>query len=54
MLSLTRTQSRSDVFAIAFSAFMGIAILFVAGFAGADTLHGATHDTRHATGFPCH
>jgi len=36
--------------AIGFGAFL----LFVAGFAGADVLHNAAHDGRHAFAFPCH
>lgn len=36
------------------AAILGIALLFVSGFAQADALHKSTHDTRHATGFPCH
>jgi cobalt transporter subunit CbtB len=33
---------------------LGFALLFVGGFAGAEVLHNSAHDTRHATGFPCH
>jgi cobalt transporter subunit CbtB len=33
---------------------LGLALLFIGGFAGAEVLHNAAHDTRHATGFPCH
>ena len=33
---------------------MAGALLFVAGLAQSATLHDAAHDTRHATGFPCH
>jgi cobalt transporter subunit CbtB len=33
---------------------LGFSILAVAGHAQTPTLHGAAHDTRHATGFPCH
>jgi len=40
----------SPLAAIAF----GLALLFVSGFAGAEMLHNSAHDTRHATGFPCH
>jgi len=36
--------------AIGFGGFL----LFVAGFAGADLLHNAAHDGRHAFAFPCH
>ena len=34
--------------------FLGLTLLFIGGFAGADVLHNSAHDTRHATGFPCH
>ena len=34
--------------------FLGFSILAVAGHAQSPSLHGAAHDTRHATGFPCH
>lgn len=54
MTTMTLTKVRSDAYAIAITVFLGAAILFVTGFASADTLHGATHDTRHSTGFPCH
>ena len=33
---------------------LGVSILAVAGHAQTPTLHGAAHDTRHGTGFPCH
>ena len=33
---------------------LGIGIIAVIGFAGSEMLHGAAHDLRHASGFPCH
>ena len=36
------------------AAFMGTVVLFGVGFAQPETIHDATHDARHATGFPCH
>jgi cobalt transporter subunit CbtB len=34
---------------------LGVFLLIGVGFAGQDGFaHNATHDTRHATGFPCH
>jgi cobalt transporter subunit CbtB len=33
---------------------LGLAIVFVVGFAGAETIHNAAHDTRHSLNFPCH
>lgn len=47
-------QTNTDVMSIAFVAFLGIGVLFMAGFANSVALHDATHDLRHAAGFPCH
>ena len=33
---------------------LGAVLLFVAGFAGAEALHDAAHDSRHSFTFPCH
>lgn len=33
---------------------IGVGVIWIAGFAQAHALHAAAHDTRHATGFPCH
>lgn len=32
----------------------GALIVFTVGFANIPAVHNATHDTRHAIGFPCH
>ncbi len=34
--------------------FLGAALVLFVGFAPVSEVHNATHDTRHATGFPCH
>jgi len=34
--------------------FLGSFIIFGVGMASDARLHNAAHDTRHATGFPCH
>lgn len=47
-------RPNTDVVSIAFVAFIGLGVLFVAGFANSAALHDATHDIRHAAGFPCH
>ena len=54
MTTATQTAVKSDssVVAIAFAAFMGLSILFIAGFANA--AHDTAHDMRHAIGFACH
>ena len=56
MTTTTHTAVKADtsLISIAFAAFMGLSILFVAGFAGSETLHNAAHDARHAIGFACH
>ncbi|UPG72425.1 CbtB-domain containing protein [Roseomonas gilardii subsp. gilardii] len=36
------------------SAALGAVLLWGVGFAHADALHNAAHDTRHSNGFPCH
>jgi cobalt transporter subunit CbtB len=32
----------------------GLITLYFVGFSAASVAHNATHDTRHASGFPCH
>ncbi|NQU60713.1 MAG: CbtB-domain containing protein [Rhodospirillales bacterium] len=50
--SSTRISSR---LAPAFFALLfGVFLVFGAGFANSSVLHNATHDVRHANGFPCH
>ncbi|MFC7397039.1 CbtB-domain containing protein [Chelatococcus sp. GCM10030263] len=51
----TRAGSRTDALKIALVAFaMGVALVFVTGFAHSEAIHNAAHDTRHALSFPCH
>jgi len=33
---------------------LGTFLLLGVGFAGAETIHNAAHDARHAFSFPCH
>ena len=33
---------------------LGLVVLYGVGFASLPQAHNATHDTRHAGGFPCH
>jgi cobalt transporter subunit CbtB len=41
--------------AAAFAAFtLGALLVFGIGFSHPELIHNAAHDTRHATGFPCH
>lgn len=50
----TQTKSGSALLAIIGAAFIGLTLITIAGHVQANTLHDAAHDTRHATGFPCH
>ena len=52
--SQTRAHAPSQLLAYIAVIFLGFSILAVAGHAQSPSLHGAAHDTRHATGFPCH
>lgn len=52
--TLTQTKTATGLMSIVMVALIGVSLVFVAGFANSSVLHGATHDTRHATGFPCH
>lgn len=36
------------------AALLGLALVFLAGFAPSHAIHDAAHDTRHAAAFPCH
>ena len=36
------------------AAAIGLALLIGVGFAHPEAIHNATHDARHAAGFPCH
>lgn len=40
--------------AIVAAGLLGLALLAAVGFAHPQALHQATHDARHAAGFPCH
>ncbi len=33
---------------------LGLVMLYFAGFSTVTRAHNAAHDTRHASGFPCH
>ncbi len=36
------------------AAVLGVAVLYVVGFAGPHAIHEAAHDARHSLNFPCH
>jgi cobalt transporter subunit CbtB len=36
------------------AAALGLAVLYLVGFAGSHSIHEAAHDARHTLNFPCH
>jgi cobalt transporter subunit CbtB len=46
--------STSTIAAAVLLAFFGLSLVWLSGFANADTLHNAAHDSRHSLVFPCH
>ena len=40
--------------ACAMAFMIGAGLVFMIGFANADVLHNAAHDSRHSLAFPCH
>jgi cobalt transporter subunit CbtB len=50
----TRIAGTSTMMSVLAAAFLGLALITVAGHVQASALHNAAHDMRHATGFPCH
>ncbi len=57
-VALPITGARAGVAARVWSAIavlvFGISIIYVVGFSTITKVHNATHDNRHANGFPCH
>ena len=50
-----KLNSRNAALAAAIMlAVFGAVFVYGIGFAGADVLHNAAHDARHANNFPCH
>lgn len=45
---------RSTAVGVSAALLLGFFILMGVGFVGANALHNAAHDTRHAVSFPCH
>ncbi|NQV84710.1 MAG: CbtB-domain containing protein [Rhodospirillales bacterium] len=50
--TISTTVSKPVQLASAF--LLGILLLYGAGLAQTSAAHNATHDVRHAMGFPCH
>ena len=48
------TALSQRVAAAVFGSLLGAFLLMGVGFANADLVHNAAHDSRHANSFPCH
>lgn len=53
-LVLTGARTNERFGAVLVAAFLGLGLVFMAGFAPAMALHNAAHDFRHTQNFPCH
>jgi len=48
-------SSKTETLKAAFVAlFLGLSLVYAAGFANSESVHDAAHDSRHALSFPCH
>ena len=58
--SLTLPAANTKVWAISHRLpalavlFIGLVVVYAVGFSSLSRAHNAAHDTRHASGFPCH
>ena len=50
----TSISARERMIVAATAILFGFILVFGAGFTNASAVHNATHDVRHAAGFPCH
>jgi cobalt transporter subunit CbtB len=54
----TWNPTRTQAIAIRWPALgvfvLGVLLVYCVGFSTVSQAHNATHDTRHASGFPCH
>ncbi|RMF41874.1 MAG: CbtB-domain containing protein [Alphaproteobacteria bacterium] len=50
----SRSRAETGLAGILVAALTGVVLIYFAGFANSAVLHDTAHDTRHATGFPCH
>jgi cobalt transporter subunit CbtB len=48
------TPASRAVRSLVAAAALGLAVLYVVGFAGPHAIHEAAHDARHTLNFPCH
>lgn len=53
-VATTRAATISKGLQLMTAFFLGVVILYGAGFVSSSAVHNAAHDARHAEGFPCH
>jgi len=53
-ISLPASGTSSRAVQLAFAGLLGLFVVSVVGFTHIPAVHNATHDVRHAMGFPCH
>lgn len=53
LAKLTGIDTRQLIPALS-ALLLGCTLVLAVGFAPAESVHNAAHDTRHASGFPCH
>jgi len=50
----TRVRTSARVWPSMAVLLFGLVVIYAVGFSTIAKVHNAAHDTRHATGFPCH
>ncbi|WP_409564322.1 CbtB-domain containing protein [Methylobacterium sp. J-076] len=53
-LAPVAVRANDRLMAATLAAFLGLGLVFMAGFSPAIAFHNAAHDFRHAQNFPCH
>jgi cobalt transporter subunit CbtB len=49
------SAARAEILKSAFVAlFLGLGLIYLAGFSTSSAAHNAAHDARHAQAYPCH
>ena len=49
-----RSRHPAAVWPVCVAVALGVALVYLVGFAGSHSIHSAAHDARHSLNFPCH
>ncbi|MBI37321.1 MAG: cobalt transporter [Alphaproteobacteria bacterium] len=49
-----KVETTKDISTAILFIFIGLSMVWLAGFSNAEILHAAAHDARHSMVFPCH